>query len=282
MEKINFNDKSVQACFLELASELSQIIIDYLNTKYHEGVVFREKSPGNIVSKVDIEIEQIIFEYLQQSPHLAGCGFYGEEGANNRDLAASYAAVVDGLDGTSNFARKIPIFASSVALLHDNEVVFGLLVDPINREYWVAMHGQGVWRNNIPYTREATADADQYVIHSFGRGNGDLKHDYQLALQNGDTNVQRNFSEWCPVAHFLLFLRGYSNLIIMYEHPIHDAAAGILLCHELGYTLTSLGITLDHRQRYDPITGYISAMKNKTNKIIRRNTFSQVYSKLRE
>jgi myo-inositol-1(or 4)-monophosphatase len=77
-----------------------------------------------------------------------GDGFWGEESGRRGSFADDNLVwVVDPIDGTANFARGIPHWCVSVALVRGRQVELGLIYDPINRETFVARHGGGARLN---------------------------------------------------------------------------------------------------------------------------------------
>ena len=53
--------------------------------------------------------------------------------------------VVDPIDGTKNFVRGVPVWATLIALMVDNEVVVGVISAPMLNRRWWAMQGGGAW-----------------------------------------------------------------------------------------------------------------------------------------
>ena len=56
--------------------------------------------------------------------------------------------IVDPLDGTTNFLHGIPIFAISIALEREGELVAGLIFNPANQEIFTAERGNGAYLND--------------------------------------------------------------------------------------------------------------------------------------
>ena len=79
----------------------------------------------DIKLKADIASESVIKDYLRSNsvfPILA------EESGSDQDLGKSFW-IVDPLDGTSNYSRDFPICCISIALMHENEIVLGVIND---------------------------------------------------------------------------------------------------------------------------------------------------------
>lgn len=70
------------------------------------------------------------------------------EETGKTDKQSEYVWVVDPLDGTTNFAQGIPVFAVSIALKHKGESVVGVVYNPVLNELFTAVKGGGAFRNN--------------------------------------------------------------------------------------------------------------------------------------
>ena len=103
------------------------------------------KGPGNFVTASDIKVEKILIEELQKArPNYS---ILSEEiGKINNDDAFKW--VIDPIDGTANFLHGIPHFAISIGLEHDEEIICGIIYDPIKNEMFVAEKGNGSYLNN--------------------------------------------------------------------------------------------------------------------------------------
>lgn len=108
-----------------------------------------EKSPGNPVCDVDIEVNDFIRQRL--SALLPEAGWLSEETVDNADrLAQSLLWVVDPIDGTRDFVRGRPGWAVSIALVMDGQPLIGVLDAPARDEVWRAELGKGATRNGVP------------------------------------------------------------------------------------------------------------------------------------
>ena len=103
------------------------------------------KGPGDFVTASDKKVEKILIEELQKArPNYS---ILSEEiGKISND--ESYKWIIDPIDGTSNFLHGIPHFAISIGLEHDNEIICGIIYDPIKDEMFAAEKGNGSYMNN--------------------------------------------------------------------------------------------------------------------------------------
>lgn len=104
------------------------------------------KGPGDFVSAADKRAEKTIFEELSKAR--PGYGFIMEEGGRVEGSDKSHTWIIDPLDGTTNFLHSIPIFAISIALEREGQLVAGVVYNPAVDEMFVAERGQGAYLNN--------------------------------------------------------------------------------------------------------------------------------------
>ena len=103
------------------------------------------KGPGDFVTNCDKKVEKILIEELQKAR--PSYSILSEEiGKITND--DSFKWIIDPIDGTANFLHGIPHFAISVGLEHDNEIICGIIYDPIKDEMFTAEKGNGSYLNN--------------------------------------------------------------------------------------------------------------------------------------
>ena len=103
------------------------------------------KGPGDFVTASDKKVEKILIEELQKArPNYSVLS--EEIGEINNDQ--SFKWIIDPIDGTANFLHGIPHFAISIGLEHDNQIICGIIYDPIKDEMFVAEKGNGSYLNN--------------------------------------------------------------------------------------------------------------------------------------
>lgn len=206
----------------------------------------------DIVTAADREAEAfIVGELVKRFPdhHIVG-----EEGGGQGATVSSAPShwFVDPIDGTVNFASKVPHFCTSIALATPDRLpLLGVIFDPTRNELFTALHGAGAFLNGRPIHVTPTAELIDAVIAS---GFPYDKH----------TNPNNNLKEW---AAFLVKIRGERRfgaaaLDFCYvaagrfdgywEQGLktYDAMAGLLLVREAGGTVTDYSGG-PHPQRHD-------------------------------
>lgn len=104
------------------------------------------KGPGDFVSNADKNAEKIIRIELDRAR--PGYGFLMEESGERQGNDKNHRWIVDPLDGTTNFLHAIPIFAVSIALERDGEIIAGVIYNPAMDELYVAERGSGAYLND--------------------------------------------------------------------------------------------------------------------------------------
>ena len=105
-----------------------------------------KKSPSDFVTNSDLKVEKIIIEELKKArPNFS---FISEETGIKKNKDSKNTWIIDPIDGTINFLHGIPHFAISIALKSNNEIVSGLIFDPIKDEMFYAEKNNGAFLNN--------------------------------------------------------------------------------------------------------------------------------------
>ena len=104
------------------------------------------KGPANFVSAADMRAEEILFRELSKARQ--GYCFLMEERGEVPGDDKTHRWIVDPLDGTTNFLHSIPLFAISVALEREGEIVAGVIYNPATDELYTAEKGKGAFLND--------------------------------------------------------------------------------------------------------------------------------------
>jgi myo-inositol-1(or 4)-monophosphatase len=104
------------------------------------------KGPGDFVSSADKNAEKIIRIELDRAR--PGYGFLMEESGERQGVDKNHRWIVDPLDGTTNFLHGIPVFAVSIALEREGQVIAGVIYNPAMDELYTAERGSGAFLND--------------------------------------------------------------------------------------------------------------------------------------
>ncbi len=104
------------------------------------------KGPRDFVTNSDKKVEKILIEELLKYKKNFSVITEETKFIDNSDKENFW--IIDPIDGTTNFLHGIPHFAISVALRFNNEIISGLIFDPIKDEIFFADKNNGAYFNN--------------------------------------------------------------------------------------------------------------------------------------
>ncbi len=195
-------------------------------------------SPTNLVTEMDARAEALIVGQLREA--FPGDGVLAEE-AGGRSGASGRRWIVDPLDGTTNYAHGLPVYAVAIALEAAGQVVLGVAYDPSHDELYVAERGRGASLNGRPLRVSARGRLDESLLATGFpydiRETADTNLPEYAAFSRRARAVRRLGSAvldfaWVAAGRF----DGYWELRL----GPWDVAAGSLLVEEAGGRVTDL------------------------------------------
>jgi myo-inositol-1(or 4)-monophosphatase len=124
----------------------------------------REKAPADLVTDADVASQAAIRKVVatRYPDHL----FLGEENTIKWDPfeADEYVWLVDPLDGTTNYVHGYPCYAVSVAVARHQEILAGVIFDPLKDECFAAEMGRGAWCNGIAIRTTVAATVGESLV----------------------------------------------------------------------------------------------------------------------
>ena len=145
-----------------------------------ENLQVSKKGPQDFVTKTDKRVDKILIEELTKSKK--NYSFLTEETGKIINHNKDVFWIIDSIDGTTNFLHGIPHFAISIALKQENEIVIGLIFDPIKNEMFYAEKNCGSFINN---SRMRVSNKNNLEECLFGTNNEGIKLIYpKLNLRN--------------------------------------------------------------------------------------------------
>jgi myo-inositol-1(or 4)-monophosphatase len=130
--------------FLEAAVEIAREAGKALREELTRPLDIAYKGEFDLVTQADRRSESIIVGSLQK--YFPDHSVAAEEGTG-KDTGSDYRWHVDPLDGTTNFAHGYPCFCVSMALAHKNELLLGVVYNPVYEELFTAARGEGATLN---------------------------------------------------------------------------------------------------------------------------------------
>ncbi|MFA6330012.1 MAG: inositol monophosphatase family protein [Candidatus Micrarchaeia archaeon] len=128
-----------------------KIALEYYEKPASSYMLGSKENDNSIVTRADKECEVAIVDYL--SKKCPECGFIGEEGGERNNDACDSSQltwIIDPIDGTTNFAYKLPLFAMSIGLAKGKDLIAGVVYAPALDEMFEASKGRGAKLNGKP------------------------------------------------------------------------------------------------------------------------------------
>jgi len=129
-----------------------------------ENLQVSKKGPKDFVTKTDKKVEKILIDELSKTKK--NYSFITEETGRIINKNKNIFWIIDPIDGTTNFLHGIPHFAISVALQADNEIIIGLIYDPIKNEVFYAEKNNGAFINNFRIRVSNKSNLDECLFAS--------------------------------------------------------------------------------------------------------------------
>lgn len=224
---------------LDAAKIGGKIAAEYFN----QGTEARGKTSGGVLNThelltdADLASEKAIVEKLRSDfPEHA---ILAEE-EHQAELDSEHLWIVDPIDGTNNFAHRIPHWAVSIAYYHLGEPVCGVVYNPIRNDLFEAQRGSGARHNGEPIHVSTEATIQQAIIAAgFYYDRGEMMQatlnaigDLFRARIHGIRRMGTAALDMCQVA--IGWYGGYFE----YELSPWDFAAGRLIVEEAGGKFT--------------------------------------------
>jgi myo-inositol-1(or 4)-monophosphatase len=198
-----------------------------------ENLQVSSKGPGDFVSSADKRTEKIIIEELQKAH--PDFGIITEEAGIINKSNIENRWIIDPIDGTMNFLNGVPQFAISVGYEENNEIICGVIFNPIMDEMFCAEKGNGAYLNNSRIrvsNKKKLKDAQ--LVTGGPKGASKIRDKIFSEYINVSNNVSnvRKFGSAALAMAFVACGRfdGYCQRELNYW----DIAAGIVILKEAG------------------------------------------------
>ena len=184
------------------------------------------KGPSDFVTNADIKAEKIIIEELKKAK--PNYSILSEEKGSEKNKDDK-TWIIDPIDGTINFLHGIPHFAISIGLKVNNQIIAGVIYDPIKDEMFYAEKDNGAYFNNQRIRVSKKTNLSECLFATGEKLDTDYKFQYRksgsaaldmayVAAGRYDGYFQKNLNIW-------------------------DIAAGIVILNEAGGVLNEIDIS---------------------------------------
>tara|TARA_B100000965_G_scaffold254874_1_gene214614 strand:- start:9 stop:719 length:711 start_codon:yes stop_codon:yes gene_type:complete len=182
------------------------------------------KGPTDFVTNSDKKVEKIIIDELKKSKKKFS--ILSEEIGEIKNSDKDNYWIIDPIDGTTNFLHGIPHFAISIALRMKDEIVSGLIFDPIKNEMFYAEKNNGAYFNNQRIRVSQKKNLNECLFATGGKDEA-----------NSNLNLRRSGSAALDMAYVG---GGRYDGFFQKNLNIWDIAAGVIIVKEAGGKINNL------------------------------------------
>ena len=185
------------------------------------------KGPSDFVSSADTKAEKIIISELMKAKK--NYSILSEEDGSKINTDSKNVWIIDPIDGTTNFLHGVPHFAISIALKSDNEIVSGVIYDPIKDEMFYAEKNNGAFFNNQRIKVSKKKDMQSCL---FGTGGKEKIETDLITRKSGSAALDMAY---VAAGRYDGYFQNNLNL--------WDIAAGIIIVKEAGGIIDEINLS---------------------------------------
>lgn len=215
------------------ATDAGNLVLENFRTHF---AISHKEEINDLVTEVDKKSEQLIRQIIYEA--FPDHGIIGEE-FERKESTGQYNWVIDPIDGTTNFAHGLPLCCVSIGLLKGDEIIMGVVNNPMLNEFFFAKKGMGATLNGKPIKVSENGDfKSAFLVTGFP---------YQCPPTVKD--ITKSFSE---IVNLGLPIRRLGSAAIdlcwvacgrfdgFWEYNLHpwDIAAGYIILREAGGKVT--------------------------------------------
>ena len=194
-----------------------------------EKLQVKKKGPTDFVTNADIKVEKIIIEELKKArPNYS---FITEENGIKINKDKNNSWIIDPIDGTVNFLHGIPHFAISIAHKSENEIISGLIFDPIKNEMFYAEKNNGAFFNNHRIRVSKKNDLNECLFVTGGKLDREIELPYRKS--------------GCAALDMAYVASGRYDGYFQNKLNLWDIAAGIILIKEAGGLINEIDLSIN-------------------------------------
>jgi myo-inositol-1(or 4)-monophosphatase len=222
---------------LDLALTAARETGKILRDKLFEPRAIQSKGPRDLVTDADFAAHEYLFDTLRA--HFPDCALVSEEAAPYQP-DREYAWIFDPLDGTTNYARRYPSFAVSLALARGAQVELGVVYDPLRDDTFWAQRGRGAFVNDARVTVSQTDSMERAVIGMEWARQTELRERSAELLARLIARVHTARTSGSAALSLCYVAAGWLDLYFHLSLKPWDVAAGYLMIAEAGGCITDL------------------------------------------
>ncbi len=190
------------------------------------------KGPADFVSSTDTKVEKIIIDELSKARK--DFSILSEESGNIKKKDQNNVWIIDPIDGTTNFLHGVPHFAISIALKSNDEIISGVIYDPIKDEIFYGEKNSGAFFNNKRIRVSKKKKLDECLFACSAK---DIKT-IEQSIKN-KTTIRNLGSAALDMAYVAA---GRYDAYFQKNVSLWDIAAGIIILKEAGGYINNLDL----------------------------------------
>ena len=217
-------------------------------------------SAADLVTETDIAVEKAIRARIALTfpDHIV----VGEEGTGafvgESDRKERFVWIIDPIDGTTNFVHAFPVVAVSIGVAFGDELIMGVVYNPLTDELWFAWKGCGGFLRRSSGTvsqihTSSCADVGSSIVSTgfavplFRRSSASkeslekltkiVEHNTRI-LMTGTRDIRRIGSAACDICYVAM---GRTDCYFEFGIKEWDIAAGLVILHEAGGDSSTIG-----------------------------------------
>jgi len=187
-----------------------------------------KKGPEQFTTNSILKAEKIIIDELKRAK--PNYSVLSEKAGIKYNRDKKNIWIISPMNGIINFLRGIPHFSISIALKHDNEIISGLIFDPIKNEMFYAEKNQGAYFNNHRARVSKKNKIKDCLIASGDKLIGDSNINYRKLGS--------------PALDMAYVATGRFDGYFQKNLHLSDIAAGIVMIKEAGGIMNELDLNL--------------------------------------
>ena len=200
------------------------------------------KGPTDFVSNADLKAEKIIIEELKKArPYYS---IISEEDGSETNKDKNNVWIIDPIDGTTNFLHGVPHFAISIALKSGDEIVSGLIYDPIKDEMFYAEKENGAYFNNQRIRVSKKKEINSCLFATGGKSKNEV-----------DLPIRKTGSAALDMAYVAA---GRYDGYFQNDLNLWDIAAGIIILKEAGGIINEIDLSKNNKIQIRASSGNIN------------------------
>jgi len=200
--------------------------------------IIQYKDRQDICTNIDLAVEKIVLDAIQKK-YPSHNIFSEEKGLINKK--SPYTWIVDPLDGTKEYLRKIPSINTTLSLWENKEILLGVVYLPIEKELYSAAKNRGAFLNNKKISVSKENKLANSILYSY-------LPNYKLSIQkfkvlwnNLGKLIRKSYrlrGAFQSVTSLCWVAAGKCEGFTTYQQKLWDVAAGILMVQEAGGKIT--------------------------------------------